>query len=153
MRVQLKYLIKYFKVNYSRRKAVNTFVCYLFIVCEIKLYYKILLHSMFKAVLRISLGPKQFTSVNNHSNFFRGIVHVIKYLDVIKNTNFPISFHNNFVCLCVELSQLLSKLFFSFQCMLKILFCTCFSIFKNYVQKDLKNGFSKSARYSDCYLK
>lgn len=30
--------------------------------------------------------------------------------------------------------------------MLKILFCTCFNIFKNYVQKDLKNGFSKSAR-------
>jgi len=37
--------------------------------------------------------------------------------------------------------------------MLKILFCTCFNIFKNYAQKDLKNGFSKSARYSDWYLK
>lgn len=48
---------------------------------------------------------------------------------------------------------MIKQLLFFFQCMLKILFCTCFNIFKSYVQKDLKNGFSKSARYSGQYLK
>lgn len=70
------------------------------------------------------------------------------YQNVIQNTKFLTCFIR-----IISLCRIKQAFFFSFQCMLKILFCTCFSIFKNYVQKDLKNGFSKSARYSDWHTK